>query len=583
MNIEGSSPWSTRHSRARGMFDSSGGVRLTQLPANIAADSQQKVLALAAELAQRYQIAAIHPFLESCRSALDRADLGIGVLGRFKAGKSSFLNCLIGRDLLPVGVIPVTAVVTDLAAGEIDSAEVRFRDGLRLPASVDEIAQFISEAENPDNAKGAVSVSVRVPELTRFNGIRLFDTPGLESAFAHNTEASLGWAPNVDIALVAIAVDPPLSQQDIALIRKLLDYTPRVAILLTKFDLLSEPEQDQVLGFVKTQLARNIKEAIAVYPYSTRPGYEHLHGAFVAEFIDRLRARAAEEHAAIANRKIATLIRECGDYLRLTLTSAEMIESEKARLHDRALNERSALADTKLALRLTAQHAMAGCRKTIETALATEETTVREEVRRALVQAAPSFPNDFAALIEAFAQCLRTVLLARLEGLSQAKRAEFLRPLLDVQRQYFRLLRNFRDRLSGHLMDLYGVPLRTIEPEIAVEPPRAPDVKIGRVFDHSWELLSPLLPMALLRGAVLRRFHRKVGDEVFKNLSRLTTQWQEIVNTAIAQLQREAEHRIEDLVSTVDRLTSTPSSEAGRIRDDLARLDAMARQIGAAD
>jgi hypothetical protein len=69
---------------------------------------------------------------------------------------------------------------------------------------------------------------------------------------------------------------------------------------------------------------------------------------------------------------------------------------------------------------------------------------------------------------------------------------------------------------------------------------------------------------------------------VYKNLSRLTSQWEEIVNGAIAQLQREAERRIEDLVSTVDRLTSMPTSEASVIRDDLGRLDAIAREIGIA-
>ena len=151
----------------------------TDAPEEIAADCQEKALALVAELARRYQITAIHPFMESCRSALERADLNIGVLGRFKAGKSSFVNCLSGRGLLPVGVIPVTAVVTDLSGGEINSAEARFRDGTRLRIPVNEISQYISEAENPDNVKGVVSVSVQVPELTRFKGIRLFDTPGL--------------------------------------------------------------------------------------------------------------------------------------------------------------------------------------------------------------------------------------------------------------------------------------------------------------------------------------------------------------------------------------------------------------------
>jgi hypothetical protein len=190
---------------------------------------------------------------------------------------------------------------------------------------------------------------------------------------------------------------------------------------------------------------------------------------------------------------VGTLVRECGDYMRLTLKSAQMIEAEKSQLHDRAVHERSALADTKLEVSLIARHAMAGCRKVIETALSKEEAAVRNE-----------------------------------------------------------------------------------------KPPRAADVKIGRVFDHNWELLSPLLPMGLLRRAVLRRFQRKVGDEVFKNLSRLTSQWEEIVNGAIAQLQREAENRIEDLVSTLDRLTSMPASEASRIRDDLGRLEAIAREVGVA-
>jgi GTP-binding protein EngB required for normal cell division len=287
----------------------------------------RQILALIGELAQRHKITAIRPFLETCRSALERPDLSIGVLGRFKAGKSSFLNHLIGRQVLPVGVIPVTAVVTDLTGGDIDSAEVRLRDGAGLGIPLEDIAQYVSEAQNPGNVKGAITVSVRVPELSRFPGIRFFDTPGLESAFAHNTEASLSWAPNVDVALVAIGVDPPMSQHDLALIRTLLDYTPRVAILLTKFDLLSPPEQDQVHEFVKTQIARHIGEEIEVYPYSTRAGFEHLRGTLEAEFLGALRARIAEERTAIGHRKTATLVRECGDYIRLTLKSAEMLES----------------------------------------------------------------------------------------------------------------------------------------------------------------------------------------------------------------------------------------------------------------
>src|SRR3989304_6196163 len=53
----------------------------------------------------------------------------IAVLGRFKAGKSSFLNCLIGREAMPVDVLPATAVVTRIGFGPADRAVVHRMGG----------------------------------------------------------------------------------------------------------------------------------------------------------------------------------------------------------------------------------------------------------------------------------------------------------------------------------------------------------------------------------------------------------------------------------------------------------------------
>lgn len=60
-----------------------------------ALSSHRNAIDLVARLADRYQISAIHPLLELCRAALMRSHLTVAVLGRFKAGKSSFINHLI--------------------------------------------------------------------------------------------------------------------------------------------------------------------------------------------------------------------------------------------------------------------------------------------------------------------------------------------------------------------------------------------------------------------------------------------------------------------------------------------------------
>src|ERR1022692_1046364 len=163
-------------------------------PARMLATSPlQPALDLAADVAARYQISALSGLLTSARAAVRQDEISVAVLGRFKAGKSSFLNHFIGRNLLPVGVVPVTAVVTEIRYGPREEARVHHHDGRDAAAPLGGIASYISEKENPENAKQVDRISVELPELRRFRGLKFVDTPGLESALSHNTRTSLDW------------------------------------------------------------------------------------------------------------------------------------------------------------------------------------------------------------------------------------------------------------------------------------------------------------------------------------------------------------------------------------------------------
>jgi ribosome biogenesis GTPase A len=70
----------------------------------------------------REQIAAL-------RDRLDAARLRVLVAGEAKRGKSTLINALLGRAVLPAGVTPLTAVATTVRYGDDPHAEVRFADG----------------------------------------------------------------------------------------------------------------------------------------------------------------------------------------------------------------------------------------------------------------------------------------------------------------------------------------------------------------------------------------------------------------------------------------------------------------------
>ena len=69
--------------------------------------------------------------LLSLERKLASDQLNLAVLGQMKRGKSSFINALLGADILPTGVLPATAVITQIKYGPIPSADILYTTGAR--------------------------------------------------------------------------------------------------------------------------------------------------------------------------------------------------------------------------------------------------------------------------------------------------------------------------------------------------------------------------------------------------------------------------------------------------------------------
>ncbi len=527
---------------------------------------------LAEEVASRYGISALKALISSCRAFASDQTLNVAVLGRFKAGKSSFLNHLLGRDLLPVGVVPVTSVVSEIRYGAKERAGVRFLDGHSEEVPVEDIGAYVDEARNAENHKRAALVTVELPTLGRFRGVRFVDTPGLESVLSHNTDASLGWLPNVGLAIVAVGVDPPLSQRDIELIRQLSRYTPNISLLLTKVDVLQENEQRQVEEFVRKQLTRHWDGRVPIYPYSIRPGYEALQKHFEEALVSRAVEHSDEQRHAILARKVDTLLRECAEYLAVALKAAEAADSEREALKGKILGEKRSLDDSKLSLRLIVRHTTTNAREEFARTLETHEHEIDARLVNDFEQRYPAWTRSLALAAREFGSWLEPAITAEMTCLSAGHRKDFLDPLHRVGRQLSQSLQDFRNRISERTMEALGVPLRTTEVEIEAKEPRSPDIRIGKLFDREWELISFLIPMSLAKGIVRRHFRKTIADVVFKNLSRLASQWEKSVNTALFAMDKEAAGRLDDLIGTIERLIAGAGEKAPQIREDLSRL-----------
>ncbi|HLF85038.1 MAG TPA: dynamin family protein [Blastocatellia bacterium] len=537
------------------------------------------LIELVAGVAASYGITAIEPLLASCRAVSRQHELTIAVAGRFKAGKSSFLNHLIGRHLLPVGVVPVTAVITEISYGPSQKALVHFLDGRIEPVPIDDIRCFIAESENPENVKRVSRVTVELPELEPFRGLCFVDMPGLESSFAHNTDVSLRWLPNAALALVAISVDTPLSRHDLDLLKSLRDYTPGISILLTKADLLDEAERAEVLAFIRDQLTRAFDAAPEIFPYSVRPGFEHLRTHLEGRLMRKTLSEFEQHRNVILGRKLETLLRDCEEYLTLALTAAETVNSERGELEEQVIGDKEAVEQVKHEVRLLIRDLIGGTRTVVSTHLEESRAELEAYLLEDLKTQFPMWAESLRSSLDSFERWLRRSLSEALAAISDKQRAYFLAPLETAKRRVLRLLQVFRDELSEKTESAFGVPLRTNEVEIQIEEPHSPDIWIGRVFDRNWELLSPIIPIQLARSIVERHFRRRVPEIIETNLSRLATQWEESIDIAMTQIRKVAEQRSDELAETVGRLVASSSDDAPQIRVDLERLNIARDQL----
>lgn len=128
--------------------------------------------------------------------------LRVLVLGEAKRGKSTLINALLGRPLLPTGVVPVTAVTTTITVGDrlTEAAIVTGLDGIHESIDLDRLAHFVTESGNPGNNRGVAEVTVRVssPIVRSFRSTWSTppgSVPSTDTTPTPRTEPCLPWMP----------------------------------------------------------------------------------------------------------------------------------------------------------------------------------------------------------------------------------------------------------------------------------------------------------------------------------------------------------------------------------------------------
>ena len=551
--------------------------------------------------------------LGELKNRLAQGRFHLAVLGQFKRGKSTLLNALLGQEVLPTSIIPLTAIPTFIRPGWELQARVLFQDDRDAEEFVagnakqlnEFIARFVTESGNPKNRLGVSQVEVTHPAALLGKGVVLIDTPGIGSTFRHNTEATLNFLPQCDAALFLVSADPPITEVEVEFLKQVRSKVARLFFILNKVDYLSDEERRAALEFLRKVLAEQVgvPAETPLFCVSARQaseardkGDQTLWAASGLEKVERhlVEFLACEKATALreaVGRKAADVVADVLMRLRLAMRSLQMpLEELRHRLEvfERKLQEVQQQ-------RLAAGDLLAGDRRRMHEFLEEHAEQLRAKalrylegvVKESLARNSGEDANEGsvqAALAEAIPGYFEHQTGLTTE-LFRKRMEEVLRPHQDRADELIEAIR----RTAAELFD---VPYHAPESGRAFEMVRQP-----YWVTHKWSsrlspiprgLVDRLLPAGVRKRRIQKRLIEQIDSLVISNVENLRWATYQSIDQTFARFGSALDGRLADTTAAthgairaaMDRRqqqSEAVSQEVSRLKtavDELAKVQA---------
>lgn len=516
----------------------------------------------------------------------------VACVGQFKRGKSTLLNALVARPLLPVGVVPITTALTVLRYDEGVRARVRLAGEWREIAT-NELAAYVSEETNPANVKGVELVEVFVPSPLLASGLCLVDTPGIGSVIEANTAATKAFVPHIDAALVVIGADPPISGEEMRLIEQVAKQVDDLVFVLNKADRLSAAERTEAITFARKVLAERLGKLVGpIYEVSAterlsgdhsardwpalEQALEHLGKRAGANLVRRAEARGA---ALLTGRLLHEIGEQRDALLRPVAASEERIRLLRGCVTDAEM----ALNDLGYLLTAEQERLHRTFAEQCQHFLAAVHRTARPEF---LARVGELHGGRAAVRQQAFGLAREMAIEVVDRWLAEAgPAAEQL--YRDAAERFARLANEFLERVASSAEGLTGLP-RTVTPDLGF---RAP----SRLYYTDLMFLTSRSPLRWLldgvrspprvRGAMERDVLDYLERLLTSNANRIMNDLDERVRESRRRLEGEIRGYLRDVALSAERALDRARARqaAGRqtIEAEIMRLDQVSQRIAA--
>ena len=201
------------------------------------------------------------------------------VLGEFKRGKSTFINALIGSDLLPTDVLPETATINALIYNEKSELEIIMQDGSVEHGQVERsfLERFSAKNQTEEYSK-IKYLKIGYPFKLLNNNVVIVDTPGVSDLNEQRCDVTYNFIPKANAVLFLLDANSPLKKSEIDFIEKklLAQGIDNIIFLVNKYDNIDDEEDEDFWENLQVHMLKAFSEseyplkALNMYPLSAK-------------------------------------------------------------------------------------------------------------------------------------------------------------------------------------------------------------------------------------------------------------------------------------------------------------------------
>jgi ribosome biogenesis GTPase A len=526
--------------------------------------------------------------LLSLERKLASNQLHLTVLGQMKRGKSSFINALLGAEVLPTGVLPVTAAITEIKYGPTPCAMILRTTGQREEVGISTLANYITEAGNPGNKRQVASVEITYPSPFLESGMVLIDTPGIGSTHAHNTRTTEAYLERVDAGIVVFSVDPPITEVESQFLREIKEDVPKLFFILNKTDIVSTDEASHILCFLEEELARLQMDSPEIFPLSARRALQQKPqssctsaSSEIEIFERRLRVFLAEEKGQVLVRSgtldalhIARTLRfAVAIGVRAGKMNAEELHSKKLALGRLLECAETDLREVQVLLRQHSVDLIGRVEHDLSAQVVASVPVVRQHLQQFQAQHPNETGRDFGALLEVF---LTKEVEATFRNWKLWEDDEIQTQLDGISSRFVAQANGMLERLQEAAGALFETSIERLSVTCSLRVDSHLHYRVERVF-YSLERFLLLLPRFFLRPIVLRRMNNRLWSVLDMNAGRIRYDYLERLESSIAQFENDLYAAVIMVTDSLKSVLSEADVGTHRQTTTLGVLDSVVR------